>query len=143
MKNAANAAYRCSIHQRCTVRQPKISIRYLAMFPAKVLMLFTYWNVRLVASKYVGKSKQPSNKRLNDHRSYTSKKPLLPVSWHFKQSGHKLDYFNRMQVLYYSQTRTMRISYSLHYEVKMKSDMSVLDNAVKKRCYTHHSELLT
>ena len=44
-------------------------------------------------------SKQPFHKRLNGHRSDVSKKLLLQVSLHFKQSGHKLDDFNRMKVL--------------------------------------------
>ena len=49
--------------------------------------------------QYVGESKQPFHKRLNGHRSDISKKPLLPVSQHFRQSDHKLDDFNRMKIL--------------------------------------------
>ena len=41
--------------------------------------------------QYVGESKQPFHKLLNGHMSDISKKPLLPVSQHFRQSGHKPD----------------------------------------------------
>ncbi|XP_071150518.1 uncharacterized protein [Mytilus edulis] len=59
----------------------------------------TFHKCSVCGLQYVGESKQPFHKRLNGHRSDISKKPLLPVSEHFRQSDHKLDDFNRMKIL--------------------------------------------
>ena len=48
--------------------------------------------------QYVGESKQPFHKRLNGHRSNLTKKPLLPVSQHFRFSNRCLEDFNKMQI---------------------------------------------
>lgn len=48
--------------------------------------------------QYVGESKQPFHKRLNGHRSDLTKKPLLPVSQHFRLPNHCLDDFNKMKI---------------------------------------------
>jgi hypothetical protein len=49
--------------------------------------------------QYVGESKQPFHKRLNEQRSDLTKKSFLPVSRHFRLYDQSLEDFNRMKIL--------------------------------------------
>jgi predicted GIY-YIG superfamily endonuclease len=49
--------------------------------------------------QYVGESKRPFHKRLNEHRSDLTKKSFLPVSRNFRLYDHSLEDFNRMKIL--------------------------------------------